>query len=49
MFIIKIEQEKIKSNDVLTKELSRQAAAHNTHLAQMLRIQQEELTSVYDK
>ena len=45
----KIEIEKQKSIDDLKKELTRQAAAHNNHLAQMLRIQEDELTSIHEK
>lgn len=33
----------------IKKELSRQAAAHNNHLAQMLRIQHDELEAIYKK
>jgi len=35
--------------DEIKKELSRQAAAHNNHLAQMLRIQHDELKAIYEK
>lgn len=44
-----MELERIKAGEELKRELARQAAAHNNHLAQMLRIQQEELSSIYDK
>jgi len=50
-----IEKEKLaedvkeKLNEDLKKELSRQANAHNNHLAQMLKMQQEELESLYKK
>lgn len=33
----------------LKKELSRQAAAHNNHLAEMLKLQEKELESLYEK
>ena len=36
-------------DEELKKELSRQAAAHNNHLAKMLKLQQEELESLYEK
>jgi hypothetical protein len=45
----KIEDQKLIAKDELLKELSRQAAAHNNHLAQMLRAQEEELLSVFEK
>jgi hypothetical protein len=44
-----IQEERSKTNDEIKKELIRQAAAHNNHLAQMLKIQYEELTSLHDK
>ena len=44
-----IEEEKAKSLTELKKELARQAAAHNLHLAQMLRIQEEELQKIYQQ
>ena len=44
-----IEAEKLKTTEAIRKELSRQAAAHNNHLAQMLRIQHDELTAFYDR
>lgn len=46
---LKIEAERQRANEELKKELARQASAHNNHLAQMLRIQQDELQSLYDK
>ncbi len=48
-YFFKLEAERQRANEELKKELSRQAAAHNNHLAQMLRIQQEELTSLFEK
>jgi hypothetical protein len=45
----KIETERQKANEDLKKELSRQAAAHNNHLTQMLRIQHDELQSIFEK
>ncbi|RNA35792.1 MICOS complex subunit MIC60 isoform X5 [Brachionus plicatilis] len=44
-----LEEKSQKFQEELKKELSRQAAAHNNHLAQMLRIQQDELNSLYEK
>lgn len=46
---LKIEEQNQKFQEELRKELSRQAAAHNNHLAQMLKIQQDELNSLYEK
>jgi len=42
-------QEQQKADAELRKELQRQAAAHNNHLAQMLKIQQDELNALYEK
>jgi len=44
-----IEKEKVKTAEDIKKELSRQSAAHNNHLAQMLKMQQDELRAFYDK
>ncbi len=40
---------KLALYDDLKKELSRQAAAHNLHLAQMLKQQEDELELLYEK
>ena len=40
---------RLKADEELKKELSRQAAAHNNHLTLMLRIQQNELSDYYEK
>lgn len=47
--ILKAEDVKEKMIEELKKELSRQANAHNNHLAQMLKMQQEELEGLYKK
>jgi hypothetical protein len=44
-----LEAERERANQELSKELSRQAAAHNNHLAQMLKLQQDELKGLYEK
>lgn len=44
-----IEAERAKANESLRRELARQAVAHNNHLAEMLRIQNEELESLHKK
>jgi hypothetical protein len=47
--LIKAEDVRNQMNEELIKELSRQANAHNNHLAKMLAKQQEELSSFYEK
>lgn len=44
-----LEAEKIKTTEELNRELASQAAAHNNHLAQMLKMQQEELATFYER
>lgn len=44
-----LEAEKLKTNEAISKELASQAAAHNNHLAQMLRMQHNELATFYEK
>ena len=48
-YLFKIEEMRLKADEELKKELSRQAAAHNNHLTLMLRIQQNELSDYYEK
>jgi mitofilin len=43
------ENAKIAMYENLKRELSRQAAAHNMHLGQMLKQQEDELQSLYEK
>lgn len=43
------EAEKAKTTEAINKELATQAAAHNNHLAQMLKMQQEELAAFYER
>lgn len=49
MKIKKAEDVRSQMNEELRKELSRQAAAHNNHLAKMLKLQQEELENLHEK
>lgn len=44
-----IEKERENAREELRKELARQAAAHNNHLAQMLKMQEQELALIYEK
>lgn len=44
-----IESERENAKEELRKELARQAAAHNNHLAQMLKLQEQELALIYEK
>lgn len=44
-----IEKERENAKEELRKELARQAAAHNNHLAQMLKMQEQELALIYEK
>lgn len=44
-----LEAEKLKANGEIRKELATQAAAHNNHLAQMLKMQQDELVTAYER
>lgn len=44
-----LEAEKIKTSEEIKQELARQAAAHNNHLAQMLKMQHEELATFYER
>jgi mitofilin len=41
--------ERQKADEILKKELSRQAGAHNNHLSEMLRLQHDELVSLHEK
>jgi len=44
-----IEAEKLRTNQAVVRELASQAAAHNNHLAQMLKLQQDELLTFYER
>ena len=44
-----LQEAKNLANQTTNKELGRQAAAHNNHLAQMLKLQQDELQIFYER
>lgn len=44
-----LKESKVEANETINKELARQASAHNNHLAQMLKLQQDELATFYDR
>jgi mitofilin len=43
-----LEAEELKRREEIRQELAKQAAAHNNHLAQMLKLQHEELAAFYE-
>lgn len=44
-----LEAEELKRREAVRQELAKQAAAHNNHLAQMLKLQHEELGAFYER
>lgn len=44
-----LEVEELKRREAVRQELAKQAAAHNNHLAQMLKLQHEELGAFYER